>query len=151
MLFSTIPHACADVARIDSCSCSQFEVRSPERLIGSYVDVAAPFAPPLYEITRLVALATTCPCDWLATAPPSAAASDLALQDWLVLLPSHLCAPACSSELAACAANLYNASGLLMSSFFNQLPPAPPPPPDTPVAPPPPPPTKQELESLNTS
>ena len=44
----------------------QFEVRSPERLIGSYIDVAAPFAPPLYEITHLLALAASCPCDWLA-------------------------------------------------------------------------------------
>ena len=136
---------------MDSCRRSQFEVRSPERLIGSYVDVAAPFGPPLYEITHLVALATTCPCDWLATASSSAAASDLALQDWLVLLPSHLCPLACSSELAACAANLYNASGLLMSGFFNQPPPAPPPPPDTPVAPPPPPPSTEELDSVKAA
>jgi hypothetical protein len=64
-----------------------------------------------------VALAASCPCDWLLA--DDAGISNSVLAEWLLLMPSGICTRACSFELAACATTRFNVSGLLFSFTFN--------------------------------
>ena len=94
---------------------AHFDVRSPARLVGNWVDVPALFGPPSYTVNAEVVLATTCPCSWLMPDAPKSAA----LLDSMLLLPDGICDASCTGALAACAANYHNASAILMSVYFN--------------------------------
>ena len=62
----------------------------------------------------------------------------------VLLLTDGLCDPSCTGELVACAANNFNASGMLLSMGIN----AEPAPPAPPAAPTPPPPTDDVVDDV---
>ena len=118
---------------------AQFDLITPTRLEGSWLDEPAIFGPSSYEVNGQVALAYSCPCDWIAngTTPDTPL-----IAGHILLLTDALCTPACSAELAACASSHLNATGVMMSRIFNRLPEAP-----TVGAAPPPPPLTGELDN----
>ena len=130
----------ACLSLLSSVVLAHLDIYSPESIVGNWADVPARHGPPEYTVNGEVALAQTCPCEWLQENEPSSPA----LKGHLLLLTDGVCQPACTAALAACAANRHNASGMLMSIAFNS--PAPPLPP---LAPAPPPPTAENVAQVD--
>ena len=83
-------------------------VTSPASLAGEYADAALDGLTDDYSVNGSLAITATCPC--------AGRLEDLSGQ--ILLLPDSAC-PACSIESVLCAAERANATGVLLSCYFN--------------------------------
>jgi len=93
-----------------------FRVNAPADLAGEYEDTPADFAPANYEVTALGVLAASCPCEWATDSSPIHKGW---LWDRILIVDDEVCANSCTAPVAACAAQLANASGLLVTDRYN--------------------------------
>ena len=91
-------------------------VNEPANLAGEYEDTPADFAPLNYEVTALGVLAASCPCEWATDSSPIHKGW---LWDRILIVDDEVCANSCTAPVAACAAQLANASGLLVTDRYN--------------------------------
>ena len=95
---------------------SGLRVNEPASLAGEYEDTPADFAPLNYEVTALGVLAASCPCEWATDSSPIHKGW---LWDRILIVDDEVCANSCTAPVAACAAQLANASGLLVTDRYN--------------------------------
>lgn len=92
------------------------EIHEPAHLAGEYPDTPASFAPANYDVNALAAVATSCPCEWevrdVTFAHPL-------VNGRILLVHDGVCTGSCPAQAAACAAQLANASGILVPESFN--------------------------------
>ena len=91
-------------------------VNEPANLAGEYEDTPADFAPANYDVTALGVLAASCPCEWATDSSPIHKGW---LWDRILIVDDEVCANSCTAPVAACAAQLANASGLLVTERYN--------------------------------
>ena len=91
-------------------------VNEPASLAGEYEDTPADFAPANYEVTALGVLAASCPCEWATDSSPIHKGW---LWDRILIVDDDVCGNSCTAPVAACAAQLANASGLLVTERYN--------------------------------
>ena len=85
-------------------------------LAGEFEDTPADFAPANYNVTALGVVATSCPCEWAAESSPI---QEGALTGRILIVTDGVCNTSCTAKVAACAAQLANASGVLVTQGFN--------------------------------
>ena len=95
---------------------SGLRVNEPASLAGEYEDTPADFAPANYEVTALGVLAASCPCEWATDSSPIHKGW---LWDRILIVDDDVCDNSCTAPVAACAAQLANASGLLVTERYN--------------------------------
>ena len=95
---------------------SGLRVNEPASLAGEYEDTPADFAPLNYEVTALGVLAASCPCEWATDSSPIHKGW---LWDRILIVDDEVCGNSCTAPVAACAAQLANASGLLVTERYN--------------------------------
>ena len=95
---------------------SGLRVNEPASLAGEYEDTPADFAPLNYEVTALGVLAASCPCEWATDSSPIHKGW---LWDRILIVDDEVCGNSCTAPVAACAAQLANASGLLVTDRYN--------------------------------
>lgn len=89
-------------------------VYAPPKVSGQYEVTPYGFGPADYDVDADLAVAASCPCDWLASGFVPKNVSRYAL-----LVVDQLCSGDCLPPTVACAASLANFSALLISSEFN--------------------------------
>ena len=92
------------------------QVTEPADLAGEYGDSPADFAPANYDVNALGVVATSCPCE-LAT--DSSPILNVSLSDRILIVNDDVCNNSCTAMVAACAAQLANASGVLVTHKYN--------------------------------
>ena len=91
-------------------------VNEPADLAGEHEDSPAEFAPANYDVTALGVVATSCPCEWAVESSPFQQGS---LSDRILIVNDDVCNNSCTAPVAACAAQLANASGVLITNRYN--------------------------------
>ena len=91
-------------------------VNEPTDLAREYEDSPADFAPANYDVTALGVVATSCPCEWAVESSPFQQGS---LSDRILIVNDDVCNNSCTAPVAACAAQLANASGVLITNRYN--------------------------------
>ena len=91
-------------------------VNEPTDFAGEYEDSPAEFAPANYDVNALAVVATSCPCEWAIESGPFQQGS---LSDRILIVNENVCNNSCTAPVAACAAQLANASGVLLTQKYN--------------------------------
>jgi len=105
---------------------STLQVHAPAPVAGSYAHTVAPFAPGGFNVTGLLAIASSCPCKWLlpswedeqrqqSLVPPGGMPTNALSAPVVLLLPKSACSVSCSARAAACGATKRNFSAVLIS------------------------------------
>lgn len=93
------------------------QVNEPTALAGiEYEDSPADFAPANYDVTALGVVATSCPCEWATGSSPI---TEKWLSYRILIVNDDVCKNSCTAMVAACAAQLANASGVLVTHRYN--------------------------------
>jgi len=92
------------------------QVTEPADLAGEYGDSPADFAPANYDVNALGVVATSCPCEWATESSPILNGS---LSDRILIVNDDVCNNSCTAMVAACAAQLANASGVLVTNRYD--------------------------------
>lgn len=93
------------------------QVNEPTALAGiEYEDSPADFAPANYDVTALGVVATSCPCEWATGSSP---VTEKWLSYRILIVNDDVCKNSCTAMVAACAAQLANASGVLVTHRYN--------------------------------
>ena len=92
------------------------QVTEPADLAGEYGDSPADFAPANYDVNALGVVATSCPCEWATESSPILKGW---LSDRILIVNDDVCNNSCTVMVAACAAQLANASGVLVTNRYD--------------------------------